>query len=72
MVKVIFLNLLRSKYNIKKIEVIPGTIDNIIAQIQKTNEPWFKENDGIQTKAAESLGISERNLRYKIKKYDIK
>jgi molybdopterin converting factor small subunit len=34
MVNVIFLNLLRSKYNIKHIEVLPGTINNIIEQIQ--------------------------------------
>lgn len=34
MVNVIFLNLLRSKYNIKHIDVLPGTINEIIAQIQ--------------------------------------
>jgi transcriptional regulator with GAF, ATPase, and Fis domain len=28
-------------------------------------------NDWIQTKAASHLGLSERMLRYKIKKYDI-
>ncbi|MGA1826623.1 MAG: sigma-54-dependent transcriptional regulator [bacterium] len=28
-------------------------------------------NDGVQTKAAEALGINERVLRYKIKKYNI-
>jgi two-component system response regulator AtoC len=27
------------------------------------------EHGGVQTKAAQSLGISERVLRYKIKKY---
>lgn len=30
------------------------------------------QNEGVQTKAAESLGISERVLRYKIKKYGIR
>ena len=31
----------------------------------------LKEADGIQTRAAERLGISERVLRYKLKKYKI-
>ncbi len=31
----------------------------------------LKESDGIQTRAAERLGISERVLRYKLKKYKI-
>jgi len=30
------------------------------------------QNQGVQTKAAESLGISERVLRYKLKKYSIR
>jgi transcriptional regulator with PAS, ATPase and Fis domain len=30
------------------------------------------QHQGVQTKAAESLGISERVLRYKMKKYGIK
>ena len=32
----------------------------------------LKESGGIQTRAAEKLGISERVLRYKLKKYDIR
>jgi two-component system NtrC family response regulator len=32
----------------------------------------LRQQGGIQTKAAESLGISERVLRYKMKKYDIR
>jgi DNA-binding NtrC family response regulator len=32
----------------------------------------LQQNGGIQTKAAESLGISERVLRYKMKKYEIR
>jgi molybdopterin converting factor small subunit len=35
MVTVIFYHLLRSKYNIKQIEVEPGTINNIILQIKE-------------------------------------
>jgi len=32
----------------------------------------LRDHQGVQTKAAESLGISERVLRYKIKKYGIR
>jgi DNA-binding NtrC family response regulator len=32
----------------------------------------LEESDGNQSKAAELLGISERNLRYKLKKYNMK
>ncbi len=32
----------------------------------------LKESGGVQTKAAEKLGISERVLRYKLKKYNIR
>lgn len=32
----------------------------------------LEKNEWVQTKAAESLGISERVLRYKMKKYNIK
>ncbi len=32
----------------------------------------LQEHGGVQTKAAESLGISERVLRYKMKKYEIR
>ena len=34
MVKVIFLNLLRSKYDIHQIDVFPGTINDLIKQIK--------------------------------------
>jgi two-component system NtrC family response regulator len=30
------------------------------------------ESDGNQTKAGKLLGLTERNLRYKLKKYNIK
>jgi DNA-binding NtrC family response regulator len=30
------------------------------------------QHEGVQTKAAESLGISERVLRYKMRKYQIR
>ncbi|NOZ56079.1 MAG: hypothetical protein GXO73_04710, partial [Calditrichaeota bacterium] len=32
----------------------------------------LKEAGGVQTRAAELLGMTERNLRYKLKKYGIK
>jgi len=32
----------------------------------------LKESGGVQTRASERLGISERVLRYKLKKYNIK
>ena len=32
----------------------------------------LKESGGVQTRAAEKLGISERVLRYKLKKYKIR
>jgi two-component system NtrC family response regulator len=32
----------------------------------------LKDSGGVQTRAAEKLGISERVLRYKLKKYKIK
>jgi transcriptional regulator with PAS, ATPase and Fis domain len=32
----------------------------------------LQEHHGVQTKAAESLGISERVLRYKMKKYKLR
>ncbi len=35
MVTVIFLNLLRSKYNIHQIEVKPGTINELLLQIKE-------------------------------------
>lgn len=38
MVKVIFYNLLRSKYNVKEMFVKPGSIRNIIEEILDKNE----------------------------------
>jgi two-component system response regulator AtoC len=32
----------------------------------------LQQHQGVQTKAAESLGISERVLRYKMKKYALR
>jgi two-component system NtrC family response regulator len=32
----------------------------------------LKDSGGVQTRAAEKLGISERVLRYKLKKYKIR
>jgi len=44
MVKVIFYNLLRSKYNIKEMMVEPGTINDIIKEILEA-QPEMKVND---------------------------
>jgi two-component system NtrC family response regulator len=47
---------------------LPDTLEEIESQlILKALE----RNGGVQTKAAEELGISERVLRYKMKKYGI-
>jgi len=44
MVTVIFYNLLRSKYNIHEVKVIPGTINEILNQI-KTLHPEIELDD---------------------------
>ncbi|HBE45225.1 MAG TPA: RNA polymerase subunit sigma-54, partial [Deltaproteobacteria bacterium] len=56
----------------KNLPSMEGGMDNVVEAIEKrmiiealTNNGW------IQTKAASQLGISERMLRYKMKKYNI-
>ncbi len=56
----------------KNLPSMEGSMDNVVETIEKrmiiealTNNGW------IQTKAASQLGISERMLRYKMKKYNI-
>jgi len=44
MVKVIFLNLLRSKYNIEQLDVHAGTIQSILDEIKRTH-PRLDEQD---------------------------
>ncbi len=45
--------------------------DSVLALEKELIDRALRLSDGVQTKAAESLGISERVLRYKIKKYQI-
>ncbi len=53
----------------RKGRTLPDTLEEVERQlIQKALE----KGGGIQTKAAEELGISERVLRYKMKKYKIR
>ncbi|MGQ9777123.1 MAG: sigma-54-dependent transcriptional regulator [Thermodesulfobacteriota bacterium] len=51
----------------------PKSLPEILEEIEKNFIlKALRDHQGIQTKAAESLGISERVLRYKIKKYGIR
>lgn len=47
---------------------LPGLVEEIEKQMIVNA---LKNNDGVQTKAAAELGISERVLRYKMKKYGL-
>jgi transcriptional regulator with PAS, ATPase and Fis domain len=47
---------------------LPDTLDEIESQLIRKA---LESSGGVQTKAAEELGISERVLRYKMKKYGI-
>ena len=48
------------------------SLDDAVSALEKRLiEKALNVNRGVQTKAAESLGISERVLRYKLKKYDM-
>lgn len=47
-------------------------VEQVEALEKKLIYDALKEMNGIQTKAGEMLGLTERNLRYKMKKYDIK
>ncbi len=50
-----------------------GKLNEAIKELEiKMIEDALKKANGVQTKAAELLGITERNLRYKMKKYGIK
>ncbi len=50
-----------------------GKLNDAIKELEiKMIKDALKEVNNVQTKAAELLGITERNLRYKIKKYGIK
>ena len=59
----------RSWESTKKAKNLPESLEEIERDlIMKA----LHQHQGVQTRAAESLGISERVLRYKIKKYNIK
>lgn len=56
-----------------KFEAGTVTLSEAVEKIEKEMIiDALEKSGGIQTKAAELLGISERNLRYKIQKYGIK
>ncbi|RJP20325.1 MAG: sigma-54-dependent Fis family transcriptional regulator [Candidatus Omnitrophota bacterium] len=47
------------------------TLPELVADLEKTLiQQALLKSDGNQSQAARSLGITERNLRYKLKKYD--
>ncbi|MBN2060770.1 MAG: sigma-54-dependent Fis family transcriptional regulator [Deltaproteobacteria bacterium] len=50
-----------------------GTLKETLEKIERSLvEQAMKDADNIQTRAAEALGLSERMLRYKLKKYGLK
>ncbi|MGA1867006.1 MAG: sigma-54-dependent transcriptional regulator [bacterium] len=56
------------------VESITGGLaleESVTALETKLIETALRANEGVQTKAAEALGINERVLRYKMKKYNI-
>ncbi len=56
-----------------KFEAGTVTLSEVVEKVEKEMIiDALEKSGGIQTKAAELLGISERNLRYKIQKYGIK
>lgn len=59
--------------DIKKEYIKTGKLYEVIENVEKEMIiEALKRNKWVQTKAAEELGISERVLRYKLKKYGIK
>ncbi len=65
---------LRGAKNDDKVPVAPlkGQLNETLDTVERgLILDALKESDGIQTRAAERLGISERVLRYKLKKYKI-
>ena len=53
----------------KKVKSLPESLEEVERDLIVKA---LHQHQGIQTKAAESLGISERVLRYKMKKYKIR
>ncbi len=65
---------LREEKNEGKLEILPKgkSLPESLEEIEKELIlQALRQHHGIQTKAAQSLGISERVLRYKMKKYEI-
>ena len=60
----------------ERTEGVPPEKKGLIDTLEEVEKDMIlralQEQGGIQTKAAESLGISERVLRYKMKKYEIR
>jgi two-component system NtrC family response regulator len=53
-------------------EPMPATLPDLLAEIEsQAIRAALERHGGVQTRAAEELGISERVLRYKMKKYDL-
>ncbi len=53
-------------------EPLPKDLPGVLADIERQAiESALERSGGVQTQAAESLGISERVLRYKMKKYGL-
>ncbi len=49
-----------------------ATLDDVLASVEASLiRRALSEHDGVQARAAESLGIGERSLWYRVKKYDI-
>jgi DNA-binding NtrC family response regulator len=68
----IHIKVIKSEYNIP-IERKNKTLDKIVEELERRLiSDAIAQTNGNQSKAAESLGISERNLRYKLKKYGMK
>ncbi len=54
-------------------QVLRGSLSDTLDTVERgLIMDALKESEGVQTRAAEKLGISERVLRYKLKKYKIK
>jgi two-component system NtrC family response regulator len=53
-------------------EPLPKTLPGVLADIERQAiQSALEQSGGIQTQAADALGISERVLRYKMKKYGL-
>jgi two-component system NtrC family response regulator len=53
-------------------EPLKGSLNETLETIERSIiQEALKASDGVQTRAAEKLGISERVLRYKLKKYKL-